>query len=534
MVGFGSTLRLSKRRGWEKAYVDYENLKLLLTQIEAGYEETISSSIRTTDGFLYSGGGGGGGGGMEPEDLPLEEDPFSLWALTDGSENRGGDLPAKYKSTDYRDELFFASDSSDAFYSSSEEEEGGKDVAVFDSDYTGSTPHMSQPHPHEEGEGMILHGAEFSFSYDAPNHGSFGSGHSDSNFDELHPILERQSQPDILGFGSIPPNTQSSFTRRNQRRSSHTTPKTQNYSSSELLDQHGQTQQNQHRRQRHRDETKKRRKRRKRQRKVPRHLRVAHEKARAITGRFLGLMGAEVDKVMLFAHARMGELSDTIGNLRFPFYEEDDSASFHGWTTTRNHDYPLSNGGGMHSSDSSSDDDVSLSWSSEDENEIVERRKSMMNSHPYNHSRRRRRGRRINSGSRDDRPRKSRSEDSEDTLNSRGYADFLASDPNKVLQHSEDLRVKRPIFQRSDYVVGEDFSLLSAVDEADAFTAVGTWYIAFLFDYYRFTWYLSSHYFLNIVAYIFFKGVEMLHLLKYICVNVIAIRKLCLKVRIYS
>eukprot|EP00984_Skeletonema_dohrnii_P018370 scaffold8557_cov100-Skeletonema_dohrnii-CCMP3373.AAC.10 len=39
MVGFGSSLRMSRRRGWEDAYLDYASLRLLLTQIEAVYEE---------------------------------------------------------------------------------------------------------------------------------------------------------------------------------------------------------------------------------------------------------------------------------------------------------------------------------------------------------------------------------------------------------------------------------------------------------------------------------------------------------------
>ena len=39
MVGFGSSLRMGRRTGWEPAYLDYETLKLLLSQIEAVYEE---------------------------------------------------------------------------------------------------------------------------------------------------------------------------------------------------------------------------------------------------------------------------------------------------------------------------------------------------------------------------------------------------------------------------------------------------------------------------------------------------------------
>jgi hypothetical protein len=61
---------------------------------------------------------------------------------------------------------------------------------------------------------------------------------------------------------------------------------------------------------------------------------------------------------------------------------------------------------------------------------------------------------------------------------------------------SEDLRKSRPIFQRSEQIFGEDFTLLSAVDEAESYTAV---------------------------------GVELLHILRYLCINTIAIRKLCQK-----
>ena len=41
MVGFGSSLRMGRRTGWEPAYLDYETLKLLLSQIEAVYELSL-------------------------------------------------------------------------------------------------------------------------------------------------------------------------------------------------------------------------------------------------------------------------------------------------------------------------------------------------------------------------------------------------------------------------------------------------------------------------------------------------------------
>lgn len=64
------------------------------------------------------------------------------------------------------------------------------------------------------------------------------------------------------------------------------------------------------------------------------------------------------------------------------------------------------------------------------------------------------------------------------------------------LDHFEKLRRERPIFQRSGHIVGEDLLLLSAVDEADGYTAV---------------------------------GVELMHVLRFICVNLIAVRKICRK-----
>lgn len=62
------------------------------------------------------------------------------------------------------------------------------------------------------------------------------------------------------------------------------------------------------------------------------------------------------------------------------------------------------------------------------------------------------------------------------------------------LDHFEKLRRGRPIFQRNGNIMGEDLLLLSAVDEADGFTAV---------------------------------GVELMHVLRFICVNLIAVRKIC-------
>ena len=63
MVGFGSSLRMSRRRGWEDAYLDYQSLRLLLTQIEAVYEE---------EDWHRGGGGGGEQSGGEGGDFEFD------------------------------------------------------------------------------------------------------------------------------------------------------------------------------------------------------------------------------------------------------------------------------------------------------------------------------------------------------------------------------------------------------------------------------------------------------------------------------
>lgn len=83
---------------------------------------------------------------------------------------------------------------------------------------------------------------------------------------------------------------------------------------------------------------------------------------------------------------------------------------------------------------------------------------------------------------------------------------YETSSPNKKhdgftsakrhLDHFEKIRRNRPIFQRNGNIMGEDLLLLSAVDEADGYTAV---------------------------------GVELMHVLRFISVNLIAVRKICRK-----
>eukprot|EP00957_Ditylum_brightwellii_P036147 2738910-Ditylum_brightwellii.AAC.1 len=118
MVGFSSSLRMSRRRGWESAYLNYESLKLLLTQIEAVYEDgaaysTISSSI---------GGGAAIGGGRRRKrrkegSVSAFGGEFGLLG-EDENGNGGDDIGVgneQSKDRDYRDDIFLVSDSDVAF-----------------------------------------------------------------------------------------------------------------------------------------------------------------------------------------------------------------------------------------------------------------------------------------------------------------------------------------------------------------------------------------------------------------------------------
>ena len=196
----------------------------------------------------------------------------------------------------------------------------------------------------------------------------------------------------------------------------------------------------------------KRRKKSRRKRRVPIHILIAHSKARAITERFLGLLRAEVEKVTLFAHARMGELADTVGSLRFPSYDDG--------TIGNKGDYPLSDGG-IHPSASSSSDEFgrTMSWSdSSNEDRDDERMKLRLE-------------RKMDARGRSRGPRRSvaavaasvtaaskrrsslrRTSDNQVSPHQGipGYP-TLTSDQDlalKQIQHAEQLRMARPTFQR--------------------------------------------------------------------------------------
>ena len=250
------------------------------------------------------------------------------------------------------------------------------------------------------------------------------------------------------------------------------------------------------------------------EKKVPRHIRIAHTKARAITERFLGLLRAETEKVLLFAQSRLGELADTAGSLRFPSYDEE-YASNHpsllqpGGKNNNDlhaggHDYEFGDGG-MHPSASSSSDDQyngganygrqqqqqRFSDSSDDENDDQSNHLStainlLSHSNSNNNT--------SGTGKVDATINSTKMTTTATTTRSK-EADHLRYIQRQIANFTE-LRKRRAIFQRNEQILGEDMLFLSAVEEVDGYTAV---------------------------------GVELLHTLKYICINLIAVRKICRK-----
>ena len=538
MVGFGSSLRMGRRTGWEAAYLDYETLKLLLSQIESVYEEELHHSHQTRDVFMG-----------EP----------------DASEGN------RHERTDYRDELFLESDSDAAFASSqSNVEDSSSDNSLDDK------PRPSIGGKHGNGQGFsgfslmsFETGSSSEESYSAEDTGNFGvvpwgTGNSSSlrngkrrtkskkRYKDEEDYYVPNSGPETFimdqGSESFDPNSKAQYTslfnapfqgltseytsllpQSNSAKNrplfpnrSLTPPKeqfgsftgqevssfmnakpamygsNQNPTPTEMTSKTAKRDKERHRARRQRRRRKLARLRKARERKVPRHIRRAHSKARAITERFLGLLRAEVEKVTLFAQARLGELADTAGSLRFLSSEEltELSENFVARKNSAAYDHPLSDGG-IHPSASSSSDDGGgqglFPWSDSSEDDETSKASSRLNL-PHNfsggglskHSERRVDLAKRGNFSRGRNPKKQPMDQQQELYHA----------TRRKINHFEEVRRERPIFQRNDHIVGEDMLLLSAVDEADAFIPV---------------------------------GVELMHILKYICVNVIAVRKICRK-----
>ena len=363
-----SALRMARRSGWEQAYVDYEALKLVLTRIEAVYEEAFELERSVNDGDIVS--------------KTAEELLFASFEDHSGDESL--------------DEV--ENDNLKSYSVNNLSLTQGSLVIKF-----GHASKLSRPdvYPSEElplrpiySEGMNEVGLPSSYGgiYGVSN--SLLMDRSDEDTHQVHVQKEARSADNESA-----------------------------------------------------------------QPKISFHMRRAHRKARHLAERFFGLLQSEVEKVSLFALSRQGELADTIGSLRFG-------------DQTTNNEYEISSSvtanGGLwnnpyhtHPSDSSSsNDDRNGSFDDSIDEGIV---------------RVERRNRISISGTRGTHKKR---------LN------------NRYGQYQEHLEHARPLFHRSDLVVGEDLMLSTGVDEMDAYTSV---------------------------------GIELLHVLRYICINAMAVRKILKK-----
>lgn len=526
MVGFGSSLRMSRRSGWEAAYLDYETLKLHLSQIESVYEEEGHRNRANS------------------------RDVFG-----ESSDDQNGHHRRRPSRRDYRDELFLESDSDLAFASSHSAADESSDtlndldeqersegrthlqrftmMGSFSSEESGSPDDDTErcvPWRTEKKKPLKSKRIKPRFqdeddyyvpsNRDSAGPKSFFVNEESETFDpsskmtaslfnapfQYNNFEGSAENTALLGFTNGPRNND--FFTTSGTVVGDRTPPRQNFgpstsqlygttnSQTKATPKRSMTQQEkwEDERRRARKIRRKRhlaRQRRARDKKVPPHIRIAHSKARAITERFLGLLRAEVEKVTLFAQARLGELADTAGSLRFLSSDEltQLNESFVANANSAAYDHPLSDGGIHPSASSSSEDGVGGQggvWSDSGSEGNASIASQFSITQPFVSG--------VESPTISSRRSVFSAKGTHEGRREQEHEEHEAA--IQKIEHFQELRRERPIFQRNDHIVGEDLLLISAVDEADAYSAV---------------------------------GVELLHILKYICVNVIAVRKICRK-----
>ena len=575
MAGFGSTLRQGRRTGWEKgAYLDYETLKLLLSQIEAVYEETAvvwnnnNNNNNNNNTNSNNNNSSNRNNKRQPKDHHRQDD------------------------TDYRNQLFQESDSDLAYESPADHNQDHDEDHAQDRDpedgivgvlggVDRGPPSVSYPfaptlsyeedsHVWGRGEEQQIFGgglATTTTTNTVTTSAAAAKGKDSEDEDDddsstttgCHPFRSWKKpslDPRVGGQASV--SSSASLLPHNNKKDNapltfHLTTATTTstrlrdapfvHEGSSLLSTttpvlgtavgvssshlpppppqpQGQPTTLPPRQRRRKKQSRK-------QKEQQKHLLLAHSKARAITERFLGLLRAETEKILLFAQSRLGELADTAGALRFPHSDNDPHDN--SWSHPVSHHFHHGNDditnmihrhnavvfypdGGLHPSSSSSEDEgfgaatsKSFPWTDEDEDyysdqEVEEdsisdrrHRKLMVDSRaeaarpatgmvsssntttPVNNNKRKLR--------------------SESVALERKLTD-TAHDVRRQINHFAEIRKRRPIFQRSDQILGEDMLMISAVEEADCYTSV---------------------------------AVELMHVLRYICVNLLAVRKICRK-----
>ena len=470
MTGFGSALRRLHRGGWEEAYFRYGSLKLLLTQIETIYEESDNAAAHDLEWMV----------GLSEKKNNIMESQMQL---------------------DYRDQMFAMDDSDDAFASESSDEDNYSccEAAfernnLFAEDTEDNEIKMFQGKQKQSSfflffayTLLLILSLVYLYIYfvsmskeDSDRVQLSGAAGAHSSFFLGNDLLYSHDQ----GLVFTPPRgEQMSLLPSSKSRQRKVSTQTNNQHSYQpwkrYSKRHDKTPERHyvpspyesfgHRvtttaafsdNHRHRRSHFKRRKRRAcflwkcHTNVTPVHLRRAHAKASNLTEKFLGLLHAEVEKVKLFTYARLGELSDTIGSLRFAEQDHNPTSDF------AENEYQFISGGSVNgaSSSSSSEESAANDAPCFSEEEKDKRQYSPQNPpSPATNEKRKRK---------------------------------------KATLIGRKKKWNRPVFQRSEQVIGEDSLLLAAEDELDAYTAV---------------------------------GVELLHLIRFISVNSISIRRIVKK-----
>jgi hypothetical protein len=483
MVGFGSSLRMGRRSGWEAAYLDYETLKLLLSQIESVYEEHHEHE---DDGRRH-----------RPRDyrdeLFLESDSDAAYVSAD-DDDRSDDLETAFWQEQKAPRFTLMETVSSDDSGSAEDELGECGAVPWRTEKKAALKKKRPKQRFADGDDDFYvpnakdsnQGKSFFLQDDDGDAFEIKTSSSLFNAPFQYNSLEGRSTESTTLLGVASSSDYSAFDNKTPPRQTYDAGSTFMRTPHRRLSQPEQEKLDEERRTARKKRRHARQLRRKREEKVPPHIRTAHTKARSITERFLGLLRAEVEKVTLFAQARLGELADTAGSLRFLSSEEltQMSESFVG----KVYEYPLSDGG-IHPSASSSSDEGGGNggrWSATSSDD--EESQNSHYSQPFASG--------VSPGEKGDFSNMGSRNSSPDVLGRRREQQVHYAAAKQKIEHFQELRRERPIFQRNDHIVGEDLLLISAVDEADAYSAV---------------------------------GVELLHILKYICVNVIAVRKICRK-----
>lgn len=348
MVGFGSSLRMARRPGWEGAYLDYETLKLLLSQIESIYEEEAQ---RTRDDGVFMGDDNRKRRTQRDfrDELFLESD--SDLAYPSVEEDRSSDSRYLKETVDQHPGAFIgtpgrslAMSYSVETNSSSEDDErvnetgcGGaltswttntnKNVnenqsplkrqnlgnVVISSPYEEEDNYYVGNTSRSNGNAFILEGRKEDepFSQEDPESSILSAPVRRTYGDERTSLLASASKPQSSSSTFTPYATLS----KQQSNETSFSPISLYYTSDPAVNpitpkdpkqptvnlKTGQK----FREERERDRLARRARREQRKRmrdeRVPRRLRRAHAKARAITERFIGLLNAECEKVELFA-----------------------------------------------------------------------------------------------------------------------------------------------------------------------------------------------------------------------------------------